>query len=61
MPFLDTPSHLFQNQFDCIDLSDNEIRKVECLAVLPRVKMILVNNNRITRCAICLYLSSPSS
>lgn len=40
-----------QNQFDCIDLSDNEIRKVECLAVLPRVKMLLLNNNRVSRIA----------
>ena len=40
-----------QNQFDCLDLSDNEIKKVECLAVLPRLKMLLLNNNRITRIA----------
>ena len=42
--------HGTQNQFDSIDLSDNEIRKVECLAVLPRIKMLLLNNNRINRC-----------
>lgn len=40
-----------QNQFDSIDLSDNEIRKLECLAVLPRIKMMLMSNNRLNRIA----------
>ncbi len=38
-----------QDQFDSIDLSDNEIRKVECMAVLPRLSTLLLNNNRISR------------
>lgn len=38
-----------QDQFDSIDLSDNEIRKVECMAVLRRLNQLLLNNNRITR------------
>jgi hypothetical protein len=39
-----------QDQFDSVDLSDNEIRKLECMAVLPRLKMLLLSNNRISRC-----------
>ena len=38
-----------QNQFDSIDLSDNEIRKLESMARLPRVTMLLLSNNRISR------------
>ena len=38
-----------QNQFDSIDLSDNEIVKLEGFPLLPRMKTILLNNNRITR------------
>jgi len=49
-----------QNQFDAIDLSDNEIRKLECLAVLPRLKMLLINNNRINRIADGLGRAFPS-
>eukprot|EP00976_Prorocentrum_cordatum_P065089 1177767-Prorocentrum_minimum.AAC.3 len=39
----------YQNQFDCIDLSDNEIGKLEGFPRLPRVKTLLLNNNRIAR------------
>ena len=38
-----------QDQFDSIDLSDNEIRKLECMAILKRLTQLLLNNNRITR------------
>jgi len=38
-----------QDQFDSIDLSDNEIKKVECMAVLRRLTQLLLNNNRVTR------------
>ena len=38
-----------QDQFDSIDLSDNEILKVECMAHLPRLSQLLLNNNRVTR------------
>lgn len=48
-----------QNQFDSLDLSDNEIRKLECLAVLPRVKMLLLSNNRIIRIAEGLGKAFP--
>lgn len=35
------------NQFDSIDFSDNEIRKVDNFPLLPRLKSLLFNNNRI--------------
>ena len=38
-----------QNQFDAIDLSDNEISKLESMAVLPRLRMLLLHNNRVHR------------
>ena len=38
-----------KDQFDTLDLSDNEIRKLECLAALPRIKMMLLSNNRVNR------------
>lgn len=38
-----------QDQFDSLDLSDNEILKVECMAILPRLSQLLLNNNRVTR------------
>jgi len=37
------------DQFDCIDLSDNDIRKVEGFPYLRRLKTLLFNNNRISR------------
>ena len=38
-----------QDQFDTIDLSDNEIVKLENLPYLNRLGTLLINNNRITR------------
>ena len=38
-----------EDQFDTIDLSDNEIVKLENLPHLNRLGTLLVNNNRITR------------
>uniref|UniRef100_A0A8C5M302 Small nuclear ribonucleoprotein polypeptide A' n=1 Tax=Leptobrachium leishanense TaxID=445787 RepID=A0A8C5M302_9ANUR len=37
------------DQFDTIDLSDNEIRKVDGFPLLKRLKTLLLNNNRICR------------
>ena len=48
-----------QDQFDSLDLSDNDIRKLECMAVLPRVKQLLVSNNRINRVAESLGRAFP--
>lgn len=38
-----------QDQFDTIDLSDNEIVKLENFPYLTRLGTLLINNNRITR------------
>ncbi|KAK4265100.1 hypothetical protein QN277_026196 [Acacia crassicarpa] len=38
-----------EDQFDTIDLSDNEIVKLENLPYLKRLGTLLINNNRITR------------
>lgn len=35
------------DQFDCIDLSDNDIRKLDGFPLLKRLKCLLLNNNRI--------------
>lgn len=48
-----------QDQFDSIDLSDNEIRKVECMAVLKRLKQLLLCNNRVTRISESLGKALP--
>ncbi|XP_057299112.1 U2 small nuclear ribonucleoprotein A'-like [Hydractinia symbiolongicarpus] len=37
------------DQFDCIDFSDNDIKKLEGFPLLKRLKMILLNNNRVCR------------
>ncbi|XP_037824977.1 probable U2 small nuclear ribonucleoprotein A' [Lucilia sericata] len=37
------------DQFDTIDLSDNDLRKLDGLPYLPRLKCLLLNNNRILR------------
>ena len=38
-----------QDQFDTIDLSDNEIVKLENFPLLNRLGTLIINNNRITR------------
>lgn len=35
------------DQFDTIDLSDNEVRKLDGFPLLKRLKTLLINNNRI--------------
>ncbi|XP_071489775.1 U2 small nuclear ribonucleoprotein A'-like [Diadema antillarum] len=37
------------DQFDTIDLSDNELRKLDGFPLLKRLKCLLLNNNRICR------------
>uniref|UniRef100_A0A0V0GBQ2 Probable U2 small nuclear ribonucleoprotein A' n=1 Tax=Triatoma dimidiata TaxID=72491 RepID=A0A0V0GBQ2_TRIDM len=37
------------DQFDTIDLSDNDIRKLDGFPLLKRLKSVLLNNNRIVR------------
>ncbi|XP_065069827.1 U2 small nuclear ribonucleoprotein A'-like [Rhopilema esculentum] len=48
------------DQFDCIDFSDNDIRKVEGFPHLKRLKTILFNNNRISRVQENLEESLPN-
>lgn len=38
-----------ENQFDCIDLSDNDIVRLEGFPRLPRLRTLLLNNNRLAR------------
>jgi len=40
-----------QDQFDTIDLSDNEIKKVENFPLLTRLKTLFFNNNQISKLA----------
>lgn len=48
------------DQFDCVDLSDNDIRKLEGFPLLKRLRTILLNNNRVSRIQENLERSLPS-
>lgn len=48
------------NQFDCFDLSDNSIRKLENFPLLPRLKCLLLSNNRIFKIQNNLEQSIPN-
>ncbi|KAK3091945.1 hypothetical protein FSP39_023896 [Pinctada imbricata] len=48
------------DQFDTIDLSDNDIRKLDGFPLLRRLKTILLNNNRVVRIAENLEESLPA-
>lgn len=48
------------DQFDCMDLSDNDIKKLENFPLLKRLKKILLNNNRISKIADHLEESLPN-
>eukprot|EP00112_Aurelia_sp_Birch-Aquarium-sp1_P026015 Seg897.7 transcript_id=Seg897.7/GoldUCD/mRNA.D3Y31 product="U2 small nuclear ribonucleoprotein A'" protein_id=Seg897.7/GoldUCD/D3Y31 len=48
------------DQFDCIDLSDNDIRKIEGFPLLKRLKTLLLNNNRVMRIQENLEQSIPN-
>ncbi|XP_031734063.1 U2 small nuclear ribonucleoprotein A' [Anarrhichthys ocellatus] len=45
------------DQFDTIDFSDNEVRKLDGFPLLKRLKTLLMNNNRICRIGENLELS----
>jgi len=47
------------DQFDVIDFSDNELRKMDNFPFLPRMKGLLLNNNRICRFGEQLEESLP--
>ncbi|CAH1394971.1 unnamed protein product [Nezara viridula] len=48
------------DQFDTIDFSDNDIRKLDGFPLLKRLKCVLLNNNRIVRIAEHLENSLPN-
>ncbi|XP_046744098.1 probable U2 small nuclear ribonucleoprotein A' [Diprion similis] len=48
------------DQFDTIDFSDNDIRKLDGFPLLKRLKTLFFNNNRIVRIAEGLELCIPS-
>ncbi|KAH3694555.1 U2 small nuclear ribonucleoprotein A'-like [Dreissena polymorpha] len=48
------------DQFDTIDFSDNDIRKLDGFPLLPRLKTLLFNNNRIVRIAEALHQGIPN-
>jgi len=48
------------DQYDCLDLSDNEVRKLDGFPHLKRLKTLLLNNNRIVRIAEGLELNLPN-
>lgn len=45
------------DQFDTIDFSDNDLRKLDGFPYLPRLKCLLLNNNRIVYEFVCLSQS----
>jgi U2 small nuclear ribonucleoprotein A' len=49
-----------QNQFDAIDLSDNEVVRLEGFPVLPRLHTLTLCNNRIARVAPGLQDALPN-
>ncbi|CAG9801308.1 unnamed protein product [Chironomus riparius] len=48
------------DQFDTIDFSDNDLRKLAGFPYLGRIKQLLLNNNRITRIADDLHETIPN-
>jgi len=48
-----------QDQYDSIDLSDNEITKIENFPLLNRLRTILLNNNQVSKLANNLGESLP--
>jgi hypothetical protein len=45
--FVMTYSFFLQDQFDTIDFSDNEIRRLDGFPLLNRLKSVLLSNNRV--------------
>lgn len=48
------------DQFDCIDFSDNDIRKLDGFPQLKRLKTLFLNNNRVCRIGDNLQESLPN-
>ncbi|KAG8459466.1 hypothetical protein KFE25_012801 [Diacronema lutheri] len=49
-----------QDQFDAIDLSNNDVQKLESVTVLRRLKMLLFANNKLSRVADGVGASFPA-
>ncbi|KAF8072405.1 U2 small nuclear ribonucleoprotein A-like protein [Scenedesmus sp. PABB004] len=49
-----------ENQFDSVDLTDNAIMRLEGFPRLPRLKMLLVANNRVAKISRGLETSIPN-
>ena len=49
-----------ENQFDCIDFSDNEVVRLDGFPPLKRLKTLLLNNNRISRISVSIGESIPN-
>ncbi|CAG9465217.1 unnamed protein product [Pedinophyceae sp. YPF-701] len=49
-----------KNQFDSMDLSDNSVVKLEGFPLLPRLRCVYLNNNRLVRIAKDLHQSLPN-
>jgi U2 small nuclear ribonucleoprotein A' len=48
------------DQFDCIDLTDNDIRRLDNFPLLSRLKRLLLSNNRVQRIADDLHEQLPA-
>jgi len=48
------------DQFDCIDFSDNDIRKLDGFPQLKRIKILFFNNNRVCRIGENLHECIPN-
>jgi len=48
------------DQFDCLDLTDNEVRKLDGFPHLIRLKTLMLGNNRIVRISEGLELNIPN-
>jgi U2 small nuclear ribonucleoprotein A' len=48
------------DQFDTLELSDNEVRKLDGFPLLKRLKCLILNNNRITRIGEHLEQNLPN-
>ncbi|KAI0986514.1 hypothetical protein GJ496_000616 [Pomphorhynchus laevis] len=48
------------NQFGCIDLSDNDLKKLENIPLLNHLEVLLLNNNRIKRISEEVLINLPN-
>ena len=55
IPVIENPGSTL-DQFDCIDMSNNEIRKLDGFPLLSRMKTLLLSNNRIVRISDGMYI-----